>query len=483
MENQLLKIDWHEQNEDWNGVLDQLSDAVIHTMNQGFEAEVARIDLEEKSFVLKTWNKDSRPNISMQYRLLKLLADKGISVPKPLAWGTNRDENHQVLLTTFEGTQDSKYDAKAFTDFGILLASIHHIALNEEDQQKVLNYGFLDYFYSGIQEYPDLHAALIHLLDMTSMNKNAIIHGDYHWGNVVEKDGQYSVIDWTNGQLGDARFDFAHSLVFIQLIFSAEWRASVFRTAYLTENPIPEEEIQVFEAMVYLKWLMSNRRGFQPFGPKAIDKVIKMIKANPFLQQCDLAEIAKPKTQSKSKGSSLNIVYNIFPLLQSENVFLKKINEANAEQMCPIYFANRTCNMKQLLSLVGHYERDFHKKKCVTWGIFSSENPEVIVGVITAHFNKKDANVLVEYTMNRSSNTSNIATEAIKILLAYVFDTVKMTCVHIDIAATDNAAKAELLRNGFSPDGSIHQGLIRTGNGKEKLDLQTYRFQRVSVTV
>ena len=37
-------------------------------------------------------------------------------------------------------------------------------------------------------------------------------HGDFHLGNIVEVDERYMVIDWTNGQLGDSRYDFAWSL-------------------------------------------------------------------------------------------------------------------------------------------------------------------------------------------------------------------------------------------------------------------------------
>jgi hypothetical protein len=44
-------------------------------MKQGFEAEVMKINQDQESFVLKRWNKDSHPNISMQYRLLLVMTE------------------------------------------------------------------------------------------------------------------------------------------------------------------------------------------------------------------------------------------------------------------------------------------------------------------------------------------------------------------------------------------------------------------------
>ncbi|NIK80240.1 Ser/Thr protein kinase RdoA (MazF antagonist)/RimJ/RimL family protein N-acetyltransferase [Paenibacillus castaneae] len=474
MEKLLVDIEWHEQNEQWKHLLDRIDDAAIHTMNQGFEAEVARLDLDQKSFVLKTWNKDSRPNIQLQYQLLKLLINKGISVPSPVAWGANRSDEFQVLLTTYAGGHESKYDAKAFHDFGCLLASIHKIKVNEDERQQLANYGFIDYFYSDIDQYPDIRAALVHLVEIASIKQNRIIHGDYHWSNVVGEDGQYVVIDWTNGQMGDPRFDFAQSLVLNKLLFPSEWKTSVFRAAYLKENPIPEEEIEVFEAIVCLKWLIYTRSGFVPTGPKTLDRVKKMIKANSYLKEWEFAEVPKPKKKITSKTSSLDTIYKQFPLLQSKETVLKKIDETHVDDMCGIYYIDRICDKNQLLNWVSHFERGFYKKKCITWGVFSTENSDRLVGIMKAHMSVKAKEVMIEYNMNRSTDVSDIAADAIKTLLAYLFETVSMTKAFIEVAVHDEYAKKELLRNGFIAEDSIRQAAVRTGKGKEIVDVQVY---------
>lgn len=52
-------INWLEHNEIINDLLNQEDSLTAHTMDQGFEAEVLRINSDQESYVLKTWNKES----------------------------------------------------------------------------------------------------------------------------------------------------------------------------------------------------------------------------------------------------------------------------------------------------------------------------------------------------------------------------------------------------------------------------------------
>ncbi|KYP82069.1 hypothetical protein AYW79_05880 [Ferroacidibacillus organovorans] len=62
---------------------------------------------------------------------------------------------------------------------------------------------FVEYFYSGIEAFPSMKEELIRLIASADMNMDRIIHGDFNLGNIVEENGRYTVIDWTNGQFGD----------------------------------------------------------------------------------------------------------------------------------------------------------------------------------------------------------------------------------------------------------------------------------------
>lgn len=284
MEHLLANIDWNEQNQRLDDLLN-LEKITVDSMRQGFEAEVFKINNEQDSFVLKIWNKDSNPNIAMQYRLLNIMTELALPVPKPVAWGVTKDSGHQVLLTRHVGNPLSKFDVNTFTHFGVLFAKIHNTPVSKNETEYLPKHNFVDYHFRGIEEHPDLYATLEHLISIAHLKQDRIIHGDYHLDNVVEKDQQYWVIDWTNGQLGDPRFDFAKSLVFSSIFFASEWKSAAFRKAYLAENPIPEDEIDIFVAMVCLKWLLGHRNGYAKQDRIKFQRLQEIMKTNALLQK------------------------------------------------------------------------------------------------------------------------------------------------------------------------------------------------------
>ena len=111
MGNPLGIVDWVEQNEVIDDLLIQGDTLTMHPMEHGFEAEVMKICSDKDSFVLKVWNKSSKPDVSFQYRLLNVLFERGMSVSKPVGWGINPNKD-KVLLTTFEGTPILKMNEK-----------------------------------------------------------------------------------------------------------------------------------------------------------------------------------------------------------------------------------------------------------------------------------------------------------------------------------------------------------------------------------
>lgn len=80
-------VDWVEKNENMDELLKQEETLTTHVMDHGFEAEVMKISSDKESFVLKVWNKSSRPDVSFQFHLLNALFERGLSVSKPLGWG------------------------------------------------------------------------------------------------------------------------------------------------------------------------------------------------------------------------------------------------------------------------------------------------------------------------------------------------------------------------------------------------------------
>lgn len=289
LENPLRSIQWIEKNDVLNHLLHQEGIITTHPMEQGFEAEVIKLHSDQGSFVLKVWNKSSRPNISFQYSLLNALFDCGLPVSKPVGFGKYQNADY-VLLTTFDGAPITKVNKMKLTDIAMILSKIHTTPVEELGPIQLPTYDFKDYFYPGIQNHSDLDKAFTQLAGMTSIKQERVIHGDYHLRNILEQNEQLTVIDWTNGQYGDPRYDFAWSLV-LKKIYLSERNASVFSSAYLLQNDIRSDELAVFEAMACLRWILLHRNGGTPIEPNTLKKVRRLIHENPNLKELEFYDI------------------------------------------------------------------------------------------------------------------------------------------------------------------------------------------------
>jgi len=278
-------VNWIEHHEIMDDLLIQEASLSTHLMDNGFEAEVLKISLDQENYVLKTWSKSSKPDVQLQYRLLDVLSERGVAVSKPVGWGINPDGN-KVLLTSFDGTPIHKVNDKTMKELASILARIHQIDIAELGHIQLPKYDFMDYFFPEAREHADLNQALILLVEQTPMKQDRIIHGDFHLGNIVGEQERFTVIDWTNGQLGDSRYDFAWSLILLKIHISERY-ASVFRSAYLMEHDLEQEELEVFEAWACLRWILLNRRGSTPKGPNVTKRVKSILESNRFLKDLD----------------------------------------------------------------------------------------------------------------------------------------------------------------------------------------------------
>ncbi|AIQ33804.1 aminoglycoside phosphotransferase [Paenibacillus sp. FSL R5-0345] len=286
MRTPITNVNWLEHQEIiMHDLLIQEATLTTYPMDDGFEAEVLKISSGQESFVLKTWSKSSKPDVQFQYRLLEVLSERGVAVSKPVGWGINPDGD-KVLLTSFDGTPILKVNDKTMKKLASILARIHQIDIAELEHIQLPKYDFVDYFFPEVSEHADLKQALISLVKKTPMKQDHIIHGDFHLGNIVEEQERFTVIDWTNGQLGDPRYDFAWSFILLKIHLSERY-ARVFRSAYLLENDMEQEELEVFEAWACLRWILLNRRGSTPKGPNVTKRVKSLIGSNQFLKDLE----------------------------------------------------------------------------------------------------------------------------------------------------------------------------------------------------
>ena len=253
-------------------------EADIESLNPGLEAEVALVRMAGGKFVLKIWNRESKPDIGFQYRLLEALHRRGLPVSRPLGWGEDASGN-RVLLTSFDGAAIREGSADKLRRIAGLLLEVHRCRI---DDLELPRYDFVSYFFPGIDAHPDLAAELSRLVRMARPRQDTVIHGDYNFNNILEaEDGRLTIIDWTNGQLGDARYDIGWS-VFLADLYTDDERAHAYRSAFLSGGGCEPEELKLFEAIGLIRWLLLDRGYGMPRKETTEERLAKIIETNPY---------------------------------------------------------------------------------------------------------------------------------------------------------------------------------------------------------
>lgn len=281
MNDLILNISWKETNCDFQSLFGQGDTTNITPLESGLEADVFMISTLKSKYVLKIWCRVSKPDISVQYKLLESMYNQGIPVSKPFGWGMDVN-NNQVLLTSFDGTSIQKVNKLKLTKFANILTEIHKFKLDTLGSITIPRYDFVDYFFPGIDEQLDIKEILIQLVKDTKIEQNCLIHGDYNLGNILESEDKYTIIDWTNIQVGDPRFDIAWSMIIIRIYISEKY-SSIYRSIFLTKNKYTEDELERFEALACLRWIHLNRISNLPKLHNTISTVRAILMKNKYL--------------------------------------------------------------------------------------------------------------------------------------------------------------------------------------------------------
>jgi aminoglycoside phosphotransferase len=283
MKNLIRDIEWIERSKVIDSLSDLTSSLTVAPLDSGLEAEVTRICKSESSVVLKVWNRTSKPNVEFQYKLLDALYSRGLSVSQPLGWGLDKDMN-PVLLTSFDGSPIVKVNQSLLTTLVKILTEIHRIPLEELHASLLQKHDFISYFYPAIEDHLDIRNLLEQLVKSSDMKQDRIIHGDFNLGNILFADGKYTIIDWTNGQLGDPRYDIAWSIVLIRIYVSERYGA-VYLSSFLSENQYTVDELELYEAIACLRWILLNRIADLPKGKDTFTRVKNILKNNKYLNE------------------------------------------------------------------------------------------------------------------------------------------------------------------------------------------------------
>ncbi|WP_232697479.1 GNAT family N-acetyltransferase [Brevibacillus daliensis] len=179
---------------------------------------------------------------------------------------------------------------------------------------------------------------------------------------------------------------------------------------------------------------------------------------------------------------NISVIFEQFPILRSDHLILKKIEDSNLEELYEIYSNNKVfeyCGIipkhkKDIVkTMIRHYERDFNKKSRVKWGIFAANESDRLVGIIEAFDIVQKLNmVTIGYFLAESYWGKGISTEAVKILVDFLFMDVNVNRVQAEVMPANEISKKVLLKNGFIKEGTLRQATFWSSKGI--IDVEIY---------
>ncbi len=183
-------------------------------------------------------------------------------------------------------------------------------------------------------------------------------------------------------------------------------------------------------------------------------------------------------------------VFANFPVLQSAQLVLKKIEEIHLQDLYAIYDNDHVfqyCgiiakhNIQTVNKMIGHFERDYQKKSRVKWGVFQKGQENTLVGIIECmDFNHKVNMVTIGYFLAENHWGKGIATEAVRIVVNFLFEEVGINRIQAEVMPANEVSKKVLLKNGFSKEGLLRQASVWSGKGI--VDLEIYGILKEDYT-
>ncbi|REK76831.1 GNAT family N-acetyltransferase [Paenibacillus paeoniae] len=179
---------------------------------------------------------------------------------------------------------------------------------------------------------------------------------------------------------------------------------------------------------------------------------------------------------------NIDLVFSEFPILESDNIILTKIEDIHLEELYGIYSDDHVfeycgiipkSNKATVKNMISHFERDFNKQSRIKWGIFHKSEPQKLVGIMEAFdFNQRVNMVTIGYFLARTQWGRGIATEAVSLAIFFLFNLVRVNRIQAEVMLQNDSSKKVLLKNDFVHEGTLRQASVWSGKGI--VDLEIY---------
>ena len=181
--------------------------------------------------------------------------------------------------------------------------------------------------------------------------------------------------------------------------------------------------------------------------------------------------------------------YEEFPHISYEELTLRKIVASDVDDIFEIYsneklFQYSPVNLKKnkdtVANMIGHFERDFHKRKSIFLGISLNSEASNIVGIAEMFDYSPEVNMItIGYRLNDRFWNKGIAAKAVKAMVDYLFNDIGINRVQAFVMPENIRSQKVLQKNGFVKEGIIRQGYVWKGQGV--VDLILYSLLKADI--
>lgn len=280
------RIDWRQRSPELLRWLAAHSGASPLYASTGREAEIWHLgDAERPAFTVKRWTRWRHVDAGAAHDVLLALAASGLAVSGAAGWGIDQEGNG-ILAMRHAGRPLTPGEANdCIEQFGRELAAIHRTPLEaiehvaRRDDTTTIDHLLHRYLFN-LDAHPDIAAILATLQDTIPPSEARLIHGDFHLGNALTRNGRLIICDWTEARIGDMRWDLALANILL-LIYTGEEAYERFLAAYrlAAEAPPNQEELRQFEVIAGLYWLFLARTATVPIEQEKIDAALAFVRA------------------------------------------------------------------------------------------------------------------------------------------------------------------------------------------------------------
>lgn len=115
------------------------------------------------------------------------------------------------------------------------------------------------------------------------------------------------------------------------------------------------------------------------------------------------------------------------------------------------------------LSIINRYGREFQDKVEITWGVARKNDNKIIGYCCLGSFNDGSRRSEIGYGFNRNEWNKGYATEAIKVLVKFGFDSMNFNRIEATVTLGNDASVKALKKANFLQEGIVRERTIMKG--------------------